>query len=219
MSTALYLIWCSFFPPLHTDLFLFLTEFISLIFRPFPTGIHTLHPQLSCFFVHVVFVSAWESNGSAPGYQLTVCCTGSTGLHLCHSFPSRCLPYSAFRSRTCLTLQPLSEMDGRRKYTLLLWVPHTQWGATKCPSAASWKWKKRGGDDSWLPVPTVETCKGWFQAMDMPFTGSAKPPKFSRFCKPGQKCSSTALSGIWEVSRQILLVGLKVTREKNRWQQ
>lgn len=145
MSTALYLIWCSFIPPLHTDLFLFLTEFISLIFRPFPTGIHTLHPQLSCFFVHVVFVSAWESNGSAPGYQLTVCCTGSTGLHLCRSFPSRCLPYSASRSRTCLTPQPLSEMDGRRKYTLLLWVPHTQWGATKCPAAASWKWKKRRG--------------------------------------------------------------------------
>lgn len=96
------------------------------------------------FSVHSVLVSAWECGCYVPGRSLTVCCIGSTGPRLCHSCPSQCLPCSASHSRTCLTLQPLSEMDERRKHILLLWATHTQWAATKCPSTASRKQGKKG---------------------------------------------------------------------------
>lgn len=77
---------------------------------------------------------------------LTVCCTGSTGLHPCHNCPSPCLPCSAFHSRTCLTPQPLSEMEERRKHILfsgpltLSGVPQT------CLSTSSWKRTERNLD-------------------------------------------------------------------------
>lgn len=75
--------------------------------------------------------------------------------------------------------------------------------------------RNREKRDSWLPVPMVKTFKGWLQAVDVPFTGLSKPPKFSCFCRRVQNCSSTALSGIWELCGQISLVGLKVTSEEN----
>lgn len=108
---------------------------------------YILQPQLPIFFF-LLFSWCLHQPGSAialpPGCPLTVCCIGSIGLHPCHSYPSQCLPCSAFHSRTCLTLQPLSEMDERRKHILLLWATHTQWGATKCPLTASLKRGQKG---------------------------------------------------------------------------
>lgn len=99
---------------------------------------HCIHSSPSfCPLCACLSLGVWllcSSGCYAPGCSLTVCCIGSTGLHLCHSCPSQCLPCSASHSRTCLTLQPLSEMGERRKHILLLWATHTQWAATKCPS-------------------------------------------------------------------------------------
>lgn len=134
----------SWFPLLFTFIYFKNREAVDAMYRSSPdSSVHCIHTPPP-FPVHSVLVSAWERGCCVPGCSLTVCCIGSTGLRLCHSCPSQCLPCSASHNRTCLTLQPLSEMDERRKHILLLWATHTQWAATKCPSAASQKQGKKG---------------------------------------------------------------------------
>lgn len=145
----------------------------------------TLHPQPPYFLFTLLLHQPRGAAAVPPGRPLTVCCTESTDLRPCHSCPSRYLPCSAFHSRTCLTPQPLSEMDKRRKHILFLSVT-----LSGVPQLAYQLLPRNRGERNldchflWWKHTSADFKPGYAI-----YCLVKKPSKFCGFCELVQKCS------------------------------